>query len=470
MMNKTKRSLGAALALALSVLGLQASVVTANAATASGEAYIKLLTPVIDDSMISQKAENQKMANSWVDNTWFGSGLTYTVTWAPAGSTINVTYNVSDKDGNPFVNTPVKLRVGKGYSGSTAIVAVDGLKTNGVDKPPFDQADPIRKTDSFGNVSFTLVNLNDVSEGEPQPANWTDKPISNTDLNALYVQILPEVNGEKPDHSVITEFRLYKPNKPAAAPSLTSPTLRLASPALTDTNSVHRTDLETLFSETNTWYAKGIGVRQAYVPVGGSAYMAYTVKDDSGKPVPNTPIKLHVNKAYSGSNGKVSNDGKDATDNSKPNDADKALWTATTDAFGTAVFLMKNSDTKGEVAPAAPTAKMPEGKAAVFSQFWPELSGAKDIADMSEFHFFTPPVTVSALAATKAVKGKYNLTITVGGPSGASAAVTVTGLAKVTKKIGDSSSVSYSVPVSKGVKTISVVVGGKTYKATVKVG
>ncbi|MEN9603320.1 MAG: hypothetical protein RL545_9 [Actinomycetota bacterium] len=469
-MNTTKKSLGAALALALSLLGLQGAVMPAQAATASGEAYIKLISPVIEDSMISQKAENQKMANSWVDNTWFGSGLTYTVTWAPAGSTINVTYNVSDKDGNPFVNTPVKLRVGKGYSGSTAIVAVDGLKTNGVDKPPFDQADPIRKTDSFGNVTFTLVNLNDVSEGEPQPANWTDKPISNTDLNALYVQILPEVNGEKPDHSAITEFRLYKPNSATVAGTTNAPSIRLAAPALTDTNSVHREDLETLFSVTNSWYAKGIGVRQAYVPIGGSAYMAYSVKDDSGKPVVNKEIKLHVNKAYSGSNGRVSNDGKDATDSKKPNDADQAIWTATTDAFGTAVFLMKNSDTKGEATPAALTAKMPEGKAAVFSQFWPELAGAKDIADMTEFHFYTPAVTVSAVAATKAVKGKYNVTITIGGPAGSSAAVNVTGLAKVTKKIGDTNSVSYSVPVSKGVKTVTVVVGGKTYKATVKVG
>ncbi|MDE2592304.1 MAG: hypothetical protein KGL41_05565 [Actinomycetales bacterium] len=469
-MKTTKKRLGVALSLVVSLLGLQAAVTPAHAAAASGEAYIKLISPVIDDSMISQKAENQKMANSWVDNTWFGSGLTYTVTWAPAGSTINVTYNVSDKDGNPFVNTPVKLRVGKGYSGSTAIVAVDGLKTNGIDKPPFDQANPIRKTDSFGNVSFTLVNLNDVSEGEPQPANWTDKPISNTDLNALYVQIMPEVNGEKPDHSAITEFRLYKPNAPVAAGTLNNPTIRLASPVLTDTNSVHRDDLETLFSVTNSWYAKGIGVRQAYVPVGGSAYMAYSVKDDSGKPVVNKQIKLHVNKAYSGSNGKVSNDGKDATDSTKPNDADQAVWTATTDAFGTAVFLMKNSDTKGEATPATMTAKMPEGKSAVFSQFWPELSGAKDVADMTEFHFYTPPVTVAAVAAAKAVKGKYNLTITVNGPAGASAAVTVTGLAKVTKKIGATNSVSYTVAVPKGVKNVSVLVGGKTYKATVKVG
>jgi hypothetical protein len=469
-MKNLKKSLGIAMSIALSVLGLQVATAPAQAASASGEAYIKLLSPVITDNMISQKADNQKMADGWVDNTWFGSGLTYTVTWAPAGSTINVTYNVSDKNGVPFVNTPVKLRVGKGYSGSTAIVAVDGLKTNGIDKPPFDQANPIRKTDSFGNVTFTLVNLNDVSEGEPQPASWTDKPISNTDLRALYVQILPEVNGEKPDHSVITEFRLYKPNTPSQAVTPTAPSIRLASPALTDTNSVHREDLETLFSVTNSWYAKGIGVRQAYVPVGGSAYMTYSVKDDSGNPLVNTVVKLHVNKAYSGSNGKVNNDGKDATDATKPNDADQAVWTATTDAFGTAAFYMKNTDTKGEATPASPTAKMPEGKAAVFSQFWPEVVGAKDVADMTEFHFVTRAVTVSAVAAAKPVKGKYSLKVTIGGPAGSPATVTVTGMAKVVKKIGANNDVTFSTLVTKGVKTVTVVVGGKTYKTTVKVG
>jgi len=465
-----KKAVGFLGALVLSFVGVAGVSVSASAADASGEAYISLVSPVITDDMISMKADNQKMADGWVANTWFGTGLTFTKTWAPVGSTITVTYHVKDKNGNPFIDTPVNLRVGKGYSGSTAIVSVDGLKTNGVDKPPFDQANPVRKTDSFGNVSFTLVNLNDASEGEPKPTNWTDDTIPGTSLDALYIQLLPQVAGEKPDHSVMTEFHYYKNPTPVANGPATAPSIRLVSPALTDSNSVRRDDLEKTFSVDNAWYAKGITVRQAYMPVGGHAYMTYAVKDNAGKPLVNQEVKLHVGKAFSGSNAKVT-DGTTPADLTKPVDADKALWIGKTDAFGTVVFHMTNTDSVGEAIPASLTTPMPlAGKGAVFSQFWPEVAGIADVADMTELHFTNRPTGVAAIAATKAVKGKYSVSITIQGKASSSAAVTVTGLPKATKKLPASGKLIYSVSVTKGTKTISVVIAGKTYKTTVKVG
>jgi hypothetical protein len=187
--------------------------------------------------------------------------------------------------------------------------------------------------------------------------------------------------------------------------------------------------------------------------------------------VVNQEIKLHVSKAYSGSNAKVT-DGTTPVDLTKPNDADKALWAGKTDAFGNVVFHMTNTDTVGEAIPASLTTPMPlAGKGAVFSQFYPELAGAAtDVADMTEFHFTNMPTGVSAVAATKAVSGKYAVSITIQGKASSSAAVTVTGLAKATKKIGASGKLTYSVSLTKGTKTISVVIAGKTYKTTVKVG
>ena len=155
----------------------------------------------------------------------------------------------------------------------------------------------------------------------------------------------------------------------------------------------------------------------------------------------------------------------------KPADADKALWVGKTDAFGSVVFHMKNTDTAGEAIPASLTTPMPlAGKGAVFSQFWPEVAGLADVADMTEFHFTNLPTGVSALAATKAVGGKYSVAITIQGKALSSAAVSVTGLAKVTKKLPASGKLTYSVSLTKGTKTISVVIAGKTYKTTVKVG
>ena len=86
-----KKAVGFLGALALSFVGVAGVSVSASAADASGEAYISLVSPVITDDMISMKADNQKMADGWVANTWFGTGLTFTKTWAPVGSTITVT-------------------------------------------------------------------------------------------------------------------------------------------------------------------------------------------------------------------------------------------------------------------------------------------------------------------------------------------------------------------------------------------
>ena len=445
------------LALALGLSGILANGVPAQAAAASGEAYIKLISPVITDDMISMKADNQKMADSWVANTWFGSGLTFTKTWAPVGSTITVTYNVTDKNGNPFVKTNVKLRVGKGYSGSTAIVAVDGLKTNGVDKPPLDQADPIRKTDSFGNVSFTLVNLNVAADGEPQPAKWTDDTIPSTALNAMYCQIMAEVYGEKPDHSVITEFHYYKPSAATVNGPTTAPSLKLLSPALTDSNSLARTD--------RPW-AAGATVRQLYVPTGGDAYLGYSVKDDKGAAVANQQVKLHVNLAGSSSTAKLT-DGKTAT---TAGASDGALLTGTTDVFGTVVFHLTNTDTKGETAPSSATAMAPS-KGAVFSAVVPELSGAKDVADRLELHFANPgPGVTAAASPIPDSSGKFPVVITLTGTASSSVTVTVTGVAKTVKKLSTAGKLVYTVALNPGTKTITAVVGGKTYKVSVVVG
>ncbi|MEY4349468.1 MAG: hypothetical protein RL719_765 [Actinomycetota bacterium] len=445
------------LAVALGLSGVLATSVPANAAAASGEAYISLITPVITDDMISMKADNQKMADGWIANTWFGSGLTFTKTWAPAGSTITVTYHVADKSGNPFINKDVKLRVGKGYSGSTAIVSVDGLKTNGIDKAPLDQADPIRKTDSFGNVSFTLVNLNAPAEGEPMPAKWTDDTIPSTSLNALYCQLLPEVYGEKPDHSVMTEFHYYKPSSATANGPTTAPSLKVLSPVLNDSNSLARTDLA---------YASGATVRQVYVPTGGNVYLGYSVKDDKGAPAVNQSVKLRVNTGGSSSTAKIT-DGTTAT---KTGSTDGAVLTGTTDAFGSVVFHLTNTDSKGETAPATPTTKAPT-KGAVFSAIVPELAGAKDQADRVELHFANPGPGVSAAAAPiPDSSGKFPVVITLTGTPSSSVSVTVTGVAKATKKLSTAGKFTYSVSLSPGSKTVTAVIGGKTYKATVTVG
>ena len=88
------------------------------------------------------------------------------------------------------------------------------MRTKGVDKPPADQANVTHITDAFGNVTFSVKNLDQPPMGEPEPDSFTSAPnISVDGLNDLHSQMMLEIAGEKPDHSVITEFHYYLPQK-----------------------------------------------------------------------------------------------------------------------------------------------------------------------------------------------------------------------------------------------------------------
>jgi len=480
---KTKKVL-AGFAAAVTVLALS-SAVSAPAMAAGDppqDAVIKLISPILTAENTSEAAANQKMADQWVTNGWFGTGLVYQRAFVPVGSTITLVYHVTDKNGKILVGQDVKLRVNKGYSNSSAIVQVDEKITTGIHKPESaDQQQVTHKTDAYGNVSFVMKNLDKPGTGEPEPESMTAKPdISADGLNDLHAQVLPEIAGEKPDHSVITEFHYYNPKTPVVQPA-TKPTIRLVSPVLNDANSIQRADLEKTFSVDNPWYAKGIGFRQAYVQTGSAINLVYKVTDDNGKPLANAAVKLHVNKAYSASKAGLT-DGTNATDPAKDSAQgnDQLLLTGTTDGFGYVLFALKNTDKKGEPIPASLTTPTPTTNG-LFSQIYPEISGqGTDIADMVEFHFIgdeivpaapaSTAVSVKATASKATVKGKtvFSMTVAIANASGKSAAISITGNKKVTEKISVANQ-AFKYTVTAGKKTVSVVIAGKTYTSTVTV-
>ena len=200
--------------------------------------------------------------------------------------------------------------------------------------------------------------------------------------------------------------------------------------------------------------------------------------DDGVSALANTKVKLHVNKAYSKSNAKLT-DGTTSTDSTKDSSQgnDQALLEGTTDAFGYVVFSLKNTDTKGEAA-ATTVAKDVNNdptKGALFSQLWPEVAGGADIADMTEFHFFgavesaAPAKKITVSASAKKSGGKYVLTVAIANASGKSATVSITGLKAKTEKVTVANQ-AFAYTVTAGVKTVTVKIDGKTYtsKVTVK--
>jgi copper(I)-binding protein len=142
---------------------------------------------------------------------------------------------------------------------------------------------------------------------------------------------------------------------------------------------------------------------------------------------------------------------------------------------------LKNTDKKGEPVPASLTTPIPTTNG-VYSQIFPEIAGeAIDIADMVEFHFTgdaavaaapaSTAVSVKATASKATVEGKpvFSMTVVIANASGKSAAISISGLKKVTEKISVANQ-AFKYTVSAGVKTVSVVIAGKTYtsKVTVK--
>jgi len=419
-MSKFHKYLGVIVAIALVLSPV--ALYSASAATGGPkDAAITLQSPFLDATNTWDAKINQQMADGWVAKGWFGSGLVFQVSFAPVGSTINLTYNVKDKNGKPLAFTPVNLRINKGYSEAASIVQVDGVKTKGIDRPPFDQANVIHRTDAFGNVTFSLKNLDLESSGEPEPESYTSKPIFSDDkLDRLHSQMLPEVNSEPADHSVITEFHYFKPKAPIVVPA-TKPTITLITPKLEATNSV-------------TDPAKNL--KQAYAPLGGDLIVVYKVTGDDGRAVPSKVVDLKVN-------------------------GGKSTLQATTDAFGYAAFTVKNSDTKPNNAPTSASSAMPTNSSA-FTTLVPEIAGATPVfAESVEFHYYR------GITSSVAKSGKeFVVSVSIAGAAGKTASVSVTGAKKASVKISSAMQV-VPVKVSGGAKTVTVVIDGKTYSSKV---
>ena len=419
-MSKFRTHIGVIVAMILAVSPL--AVYSAVAATGGPkDAVITLQSPFLDASNTSEARSNQQMADGWVAKGWFGTGLVFQVSFAPVGSTINLTYNVKDKNGKPLAFTRVNLRINKGYSEAASIVEVDGVRTKGIDRPPFDQANVIRLTDAFGNITFALKNLDLESSAEPEPDSFTSKPIFSEDkLDRLHSQMLPEVSSEPADHSVITEFHYYKPKAPIDVPA-TKPTITLVSPKLDATNSV--TDA-------------GKNLKQAYAPMGGDLVVVYKVTGDDGRAVPSKVVDLKVN-------------------------GGKSTLKATTDAFGYAAFTVKNADTKPNSAPASATSAMPAASSA-FATLIPEIAGTTAaVAEGVEFHYYR------GISTSVAKSGKdFVVSVAIAGAAGKKASVAVTGAKKASVKLSSAMQV-IPVKVKAGAKTVTVVIDGKSYTSKV---
>jgi hypothetical protein len=416
-LTKIASGLTAAVIVAGGILGT--AIAPASAVLTAAE--IRLVTPVLVGGTTAW--DGQQLADQWVVNTWYAAGITYKRTYAPVGSDIVLTYYATDADtGAPLVNTDVKLRVNKAYSGSNALVKVgSSLTASGIERSNgTDQLQVTAKTDQFGYVTFVLDNTDTV--GEPQPETLsTEPPALAQDADptvSLYSQIYPEITGQSTDKADMTEFHYYTPgaNPLVVANKAAGTVARVKSPGLVDTSATPRQDLETLFSVTNNWYAVGIKVWQKWHAIGTTSNLVYSVTDANGIWLGNNDVTLSVGKAYSGSTANVTN-GSTATNLGAAADQDQAQWTGKTDPFGTVMFNLQNTDTEGSEPPAAANTAPPV-PGVKFSQIWPVVAGtSSNVADMLEYHFFKPVAPPKPLVTSVVVtRAARVISVTVNNP------------------------------------------------------
>jgi hypothetical protein len=217
-------------------------------------------------------------------------------------------------------------------------------------------------------VTFAVQDLDQPPMGEPQPDTWTSKPnVSEDGLNDLHSQMLLEIAGEKPDHSVITEFHYYLPKTPYV-PAAMHPTIKLVTPVLDATNSS----------------TVGSNGKLAYAQAGSSVVVVFKVIDDNGAAYPNAPVKLHIG---------------------------TSTLTANSDGLGYVAFTYKDAHAKGEAKPSSPTAPAPTA-GAVFAKMVPEIVGATATADTLEIHFFGTAASAAPTPSTiTCVKGKTTVKV-----------------------------------------------------------
>ena len=99
---------------------------------------------------------------------------------------------------------------------------------------------------------------------------------------------------------------------------------------------------ETDISVTNSYYAKGVGVYQAYAKAGSTFNLRFLVKDENGQIRPNLGVALRANKAYSGSSANWIING---TKVAPAGASDGGIFSGKTDTNGYVSFTVTNTDT-----------------------------------------------------------------------------------------------------------------------------
>jgi hypothetical protein len=349
----------------------------------------------LDSSNAFDRSDSDGAA--WVGNGWYHAGLRVFTKHLEVGSTTTLTYAVT---GAP-AGTTVNLHVNKGWSGSTAKVSVGNVSVDGVPVSDCgwgwdrcnDAAVVPGVVGADGTVSFVLTNNNVAADAANAPATAN----SNYTGTHLFSQITADIGNDAADIKDIVDFVFYKAGTVVPPTGFSGhATVRLA--GMDATNSVN------LPAVAGEWvglgYARdGVTYHTKLVPVGSTQHLTFVVSDSAtGTPVANKTVTFVMGKAWSGSNAHVSVGPNAASGGDCWCGNAQATATGTTDAQGLVSFDVVNTDVAADAAdyPGTNLAVAPAGSH-LFTQIAAWVTGVMDDSvDIIDLNYFKPgeaPVT-----------------------------------------------------------------------------
>ena len=227
---------------------------------------------------------------------YYAEGLRFFEKGLTVGSTTNFSYSVSDTNGAPYANKNVYLLLGKGYSGSTAKVTVNGNSANGAECwCGNDQAKITLTTNAQGQVSFSLTSNDVAADADPYQAGNLAHPNGGKHLFTQMTLV-----GEKGNADVIdiVDLNFFKAQD-AVPPTVYN--VRLA-----DWNAGNSFDGTHVWGDggiRDGWFDANTGYFAHYVAAGSTFNLRYRVTTAAGAtPANGTAVTIHLGTAWSGSN------------------------------------------------------------------------------------------------------------------------------------------------------------------------
>ena len=307
-------------------------------------------------AQLNNTAQGQRdFINQYFNNSdhWYANYIT-------AGSTITMKWHVNGSNGLPLGNAPVTLHGNLAYS---CAIGVNWTTTSlNVYPGCGGSAEGLLTgtTDSNGDVSFTLVNNNNVAGSNPTNMTAASAISGNESSTFPWTDMLLQVKNltytgdphtninqatDRVDFIVIPGVGSKANNPTVAHPDVASLTgvTGVTGSQIDNTVNGRAWFINQYFNNGDHWYGY-------YIAPGATVTLTWHVDGSDGKPLANAPVTLHGNLDYSNASGVTwSQD----TLNVYPGGGNgpEGVLTGTTNALGNVTFTLNNTNTDSGTQP-----------------------------------------------------------------------------------------------------------------------